>query len=84
WGSGEQFWDFDLERRELHLLQAEEGGDAPGEDLVLASRMVPLPRVHAHDRLFLRRRLRAHLRGHEPLFTSEHRVDPEGNGNWVW
>src|SRR5690606_8206046 len=45
WGSGEQFWDFDLERRELHLLQAEEGGDAPGEDLVLASRMVPLPRV---------------------------------------
>jgi PAS domain S-box/diguanylate cyclase (GGDEF) domain len=84
WGSGEQFWDFDLERRELHLLQAEEGGDAPGEDLVLASRMVPLPRIHAHDRLFLRRRLRAHLRGREPLFTSEHRVDPEGNGNWVW
>ena len=82
WGSGEQFWDFDLERRELYLLQADESGADLG--LIVASRQASLPVVHPHDRASLRRRLRAHLRGHDPLFTSEHRVDPDGNGNWIW
>ena len=84
WGSGEQFWDFDIARRELHLLHADEAGDAPGIGLAVAARRVTLPLVHPHDRASLRRQLRAHLRGHEPLFTSEHRVDPDGDGNWVW
>jgi diguanylate cyclase (GGDEF)-like protein/PAS domain S-box-containing protein len=82
WGSGEQFWDFDLDRRELCLLQADEAAADLG--LIVASRQASLPVVHPHDRASLRRRLRAHLRGHEPLFTSEHRVDPDGDGNWIW
>ncbi|WP_372018437.1 putative bifunctional diguanylate cyclase/phosphodiesterase [Pseudoxanthomonas sp. 10H] len=82
WGSGEQFWDFDLARRELHLLHADESGSELG--LAVTTRQASLPLVHPHDRASLRRRLRAHLRGHEPLFTTEHRVDPDGDGNWVW
>jgi len=84
WGSGEQFWDFDLDRRELHLLHADESESEPGLGLAVSSRRVSLPVVHPHDRASLRRRLRAHLRGRDPLFTSEHRVDPDGDGNWVW
>ena len=84
WGSGEQFWDFDLDRRELHLLCSDEGGRSDGSALAVTSRRSQLPLVHPQDRLHLRRRLRAHLRGHEPLFTSEHRVDLHGDGSWIW
>ncbi|AKC86207.1 putative bifunctional diguanylate cyclase/phosphodiesterase [Pseudoxanthomonas suwonensis] len=84
WGSGEQFWDFDLARRELHLLHADESEPHLGLGLTVTSRLASLPLVHPHDRPSLRRRLRAHLRGRDPLFTSEHRVDPDGDGNWVW
>jgi len=84
WGSGEQFWDFDLGRRQLHLLHADESDPDLGLGLAVASRQAALPLVHPHDRGNLRRRLRAHLRGREPLFTSEHRVDLHGDGNWVW
>lgn len=84
WGSGEQFWDFDLDRRELHLLHADESGAEPGIGLSVSSRRVSLPVVHPHDRASLRRRLRAHLRGRDPVFSSEHRVDADGDGNWVW
>ena len=84
WGSGEQFWDFDLARRELHLLHAEEADGEPGLGLAVTSRQAVLPLVHPHDRAGLRRRLRAHLRGDEPLFNSEHRVDADGDGTWIW
>ena len=84
WGSGEQFWDFDLERRELHLLHADESEPQPGQGLVVSNRLASLPLVHPHDRASLRRRLRAHLRGGEPVLSSEYRVDTDGNGNWAW
>jgi len=84
WGSGEQFWDFDLERRELYLLYSQEEDEDDGQVPTVVSRRSSLPLVHPHDRVQLRRRLRAHLRGDEPLFTSEHRVDINGDGNWIW
>ncbi|MBD9367078.1 EAL domain-containing protein [Xanthomonas sp. XNM01] len=80
WGSGEQLWDYDLRNRRLHLLHAEDGDGS----LLMVGSHSPLPLVHPHDRLLLRRRLRAHLRGHEPLFVSEHRVDVDGDGSWTW
>ena len=43
WGSGEQFWDFDLERRELHLLHADESELQPGHGLVVSNRLAALP-----------------------------------------
>ncbi len=83
WGSGEQLWDFHLRQRRLHLLHAEEG-EAGDSSLLMVGSQTALPLVHPHDRQALRRRLRAHLRGDEPLFVSEHRVDLEGNGSWSW
>ena len=53
WGSGEQFWDFDLERRELHLLHAEEADGELGLGLAVTSRQATLPLVHPHDRVGL-------------------------------
>ena len=84
WGSGEQFWDFDLERRELHLLHADETESQPGRGLSVTTRLAALPLVHPHDRAVLRRQLRSHLRGREPLLTSEYRVDSDGKGSWAW
>jgi len=84
WGSGEQFWDFDLDRRELHLLHADESEPQPGRGLAVTSRLASLPLVHPHDRASLRRQLRTHLRGRDPLLSSEYRVDRHGNGNWAW
>ncbi len=81
-GLGRAVLGFRLEHRELYLLQADESGADLG--LVVASPPRSLPVVHPHDRASLRRRLRAHLRGHDSLFTSEHRVDPDGDGNWIW
>jgi len=84
WGSGEHFWDFDLGRRQLHLLHSDEGEPGSGTGLSVTTRQAAVPPVHPHDRAQVRQRLRAHLRGIEPLFTSEHRIDPHGEGDWVW
>ena len=72
WSSGEQFWDFDLEQRELHLLHADETESQPGRGLSVTTRLAALPLVHPHDRAVLLRQLRSHLRGREPLLTSEY------------
>jgi PAS domain S-box/diguanylate cyclase (GGDEF) domain len=84
WGSGEHFWDFDLRRRQLHLLHSDEGEPGGGTGLAVTTRRIALPPVHPYDRPQVLRRLRAHLRGAEPLFTSEHRIDPDGSGEWIW
>lgn len=85
WGSGERFWDFDLARRGLHVLDcAEDERPTIGDGLSVTSRRMALPAVHPQDRRHVLRRLRAHLQGREPLFTSEHRVDLHGDAHWIW
>lgn len=84
WGSGERLWDFDLLQRDLHVLDCDEGEHPGGDGLAVVSRRMALPAVHPQDRRQVRKRLRAHLRGHEPLFTAEYRVDLHGDGHWTW
>ena len=40
--------------------------------------------IHEEDLPLVMERLRLHLQGKAPIFTSEHRMDMQGNGTWVW
>jgi diguanylate cyclase (GGDEF)-like protein/PAS domain S-box-containing protein len=81
WASGEQFWDYDLRRGELHWLRAEESGQAP--DIGVQTSVGEDHRIHEEDLPQVRERLRQHLDGIKPVFLSEHRVRNE-DGAWTW
>jgi diguanylate cyclase (GGDEF)-like protein/PAS domain S-box-containing protein len=81
WASGEQFWDYDLRRGELHWLRAEDSGQAP--DIGVQTAVEEDHRIHEEDLPQVRERLRQHLDGTKPVFLSEHRVRNE-DGAWTW
>ncbi|KAF1712636.1 GGDEF domain-containing protein [Pseudoxanthomonas kalamensis DSM 18571] len=83
WASGELFWDYDLVRRRLHRIRADENAAANAEITVLV-RQGEVPPIHEQDLPLMMQRLRSHLEGESPLFMSEHRMDLSGNGTWVW
>ncbi len=83
WASGEQFWDYDLERRKLHRMRADEGSENSAE-ITVVTRQGDVPTIHEQDVAVVMQRLRAHLQGDTPLFTSEHRMDMTGDGTWTW
>jgi PAS domain S-box-containing protein len=69
WASGEQFWDYDLRRGELHWLRAEDSGQAP--DIGVQTAVEEDHRIHEEDLPQVRERLRQHLDGTKPVFLSE-------------
>ncbi len=84
WASGEQFWDYDLKRRELHGMRAhdEEHGGTP--ELTVHAHVASDHEIHPDDLPQVTAQLREHLRGHAALFLSEHRVrNPEGGWDWI-
>ncbi len=84
WASGEQFWDYDLERRKLHRMRADESNEDSEADITMVTRQGEVPTIHEQDVPMVMERLRAHLQGETPLFTSEHRMDMAGDGTWTW
>ena len=83
WASGEHFWDYDLVRRKLHRMRADEN-TAHSAEITVLTRQGDVPTIHHHDLAQVMERLRSHLQGETPLFMSEHRMDLGGNGNWAW
>ena len=83
WASGEHFWDYDLVRRRMHRMRADENATHSAEITVL-TRQGDVPAIHEQDMPLVMQRLRSHLQGETPLFTSEHRMDLSGNGHWAW
>ena len=83
WASGEHFWDYDLVRRRLHHMRANEGAPHSAEITVLTGQG-EVPTIHEQDMPLVMERLRSHLQGEVPLFMSEHRMDLAGNGSWAW
>lgn len=75
WASGEQFWDYDLVRHELHRMDVEggNGGTTPRD---------ARDEIHADDLSRVQEALREHLRGNTGLFQSEYRRR-SGSG-WDW
>ncbi|MET1023095.1 MAG: diguanylate cyclase, partial [Pseudoxanthomonas sp.] len=83
WASGEVFWDYDLVKRRLHRMRADEHSPS-SHAITMLTRVGEVPLIHPHDVPLVTQRLRSHLRGEAPLFTSEHRMDMAGNGIWLW
>ena len=83
WASGEQFWDYDLVQRRLYRMRADETA-VQTSDITVLTRQGEVPTIHEEDLPLVMERLRLHLQGKAPIFTSEHRMDMQGNGTWVW
>jgi diguanylate cyclase (GGDEF)-like protein/PAS domain S-box-containing protein len=83
WASGEHFWDYDLIRRRLHHMRADES-TAHSAEITVLTRQGDVPPIHELDLPLVMEQLRSHLQGETPLFMSEHRMDLSGNGTWVW
>jgi PAS domain-containing protein len=83
WASGEHFWDYDLVRRRMHRMRADENAQHSA-DITVVTRQGDMPTIHELDMPLVMQRLRSHLQGETPLFMSEHRMDLNGNGNWAW
>src|SRR5690606_13971168 len=82
WASGEQFWDYDLVKRDLHWMRGDESaGASPG--IGTLSSNVDDHQIHPDDLEQVKERMREHLRGQQGLFLSEHRVR-RGDGGWTW
>ena len=84
WASGEQFWDYDLKRRELHGMRAQDEEIGTNPELTVRARVAADHEIHPEDLPQVTERLREHLRGHAALFLSEHRVrNPAGSWDWI-
>jgi diguanylate cyclase (GGDEF)-like protein/PAS domain S-box-containing protein len=80
WASGEQFWDYDPERRQLLRLQPDDHSDP---ETPLEIRVDQEHSIHPDDLPLVLDRLRGHLRGETPLFQSEHRVRTAQGWTWI-
>jgi diguanylate cyclase (GGDEF)-like protein/PAS domain S-box-containing protein len=83
WASGEQFWDYDLARGELHWMRADDDTDTR-PDIEVHTDVEDEHEIHPDDLPLVRDRLRQHLRGQSPLFLSEHRVRKDDGNGWMW
>lgn len=83
WASGEQFWDYDLARREMHRMRVDEQ-HAQTPDIGVQTHVVDDHEIHADDQQRVLDLLKQHLRGDAALFLSEHRIrNPGGGWNWI-
>lgn len=82
WGSGDDFWDWDIQRGVLYrhgteqLLGTNQDGQLSELDWM---RHV----VHPEDLPLVRRRMEVALSGGQPYYESEHRIRG-GTSDWVW
>jgi diguanylate cyclase (GGDEF)-like protein/PAS domain S-box-containing protein len=83
WASGEQFWDFNLSRQEMHRMQVHESSSTRPE--ISVERQVSNDLlIHDDDLPQVKAIMRRHLRGETALFMSEHRARNAGDSDWYW
>jgi diguanylate cyclase (GGDEF)-like protein/PAS domain S-box-containing protein len=82
WGSGDEFWDWDIRSNRLYRVGAEQLL-GPGADAELDTEDFRSRAVHPEDIRRLQQIMQAHIAGRTEFFESEHRVR-RGDGDWVW
>ncbi|MDI9237533.1 EAL domain-containing protein [Lysobacter sp. LF1] len=82
WASGEQFWDYDLQRRVLRRTRADDQAGLTPE-LGVQTLVDANFQIHPEDLPLALAKLKRHLRGDAALYLSEHRVR-DTDGRWVW
>ena len=83
WGSGDEFWDWDLRRDELVATGVGEILGAVSPDRPVKTSRWIQDNVHPDDRAAVEKRIREHLQGQSAQFESEHRLK-DRKGEWVW
>ncbi len=82
WGSGDEFWDWDILSNVVHRIGADQLlGRAMEEDLSTDDWRARA--VHPDDLGRVQALLQAHITGQTPAFESEHRVR-NARGDWIW
>jgi diguanylate cyclase (GGDEF)-like protein/PAS domain S-box-containing protein len=85
WGSGDEFWDWDLRRNELRMTGTSELMGSGAHQKPQPADAWIRENVHEDDRAVVAERLDDHLAGLRDQFESEHRVrNPEGKWTWVF
>jgi diguanylate cyclase (GGDEF)-like protein/PAS domain S-box-containing protein len=80
WASGEQYWQYDLDRRELERTHVEPDRS---DHLAIRQDLQQDHRIHPEDLALVLHRMRDYLGGKSPIFLSEHRILDE-SGAWQW
>ena len=82
WGSGDEFWDWDLRKNSLFRIGADQllGEHA---DQRLSTDDWRARAVHPDDLPKVQQRIQAHILGEAEFYESEHRVR-NADGNYVW
>src|SRR5690606_34840490 len=82
WGSGDEFWDWDLRKNSLYRIGADQLlGDKAEERLSTDDWRARA--VHPEDLPKVQQRIQAHILGEAEFYESEHRVR-NADGNYVW
>ena len=82
WGSGDEFWDLDMQTHEMHRIGADQtfGG---GFEQSISDENWLRDMLHPEDVPLLVERRLAHIDGRTQFFESEHRVRGP-DGEWLW
>ncbi|MCB1560069.1 MAG: EAL domain-containing protein [Xanthomonadales bacterium] len=82
WGSGDEFWDWDLRRNSLCRIGADQLlGDKAEQHLSTDDWRARA--VHPEDLPKVQQRIQAHILGQAEFYESEHRV-MNAEGNYIW
>ncbi|HEX4482139.1 MAG TPA: two-component regulator propeller domain-containing protein, partial [Rudaea sp.] len=82
WGSGDEFWDWDIPGRMIHRLGTDREGGGRTERAVSTDDWRHKV-VHPEDLPFVERSINEHILGDSEFFEIEHRTR-EGDDNWIW
>jgi diguanylate cyclase (GGDEF)-like protein/PAS domain S-box-containing protein len=82
WGSGDEFWDWDVARNAIHRVGADQLLGAAAQD-ELSTDDWRTRALHPDDLPRVQHRMQAHLTGQTDFFESEHRIR-NVQGEWIW
>jgi diguanylate cyclase (GGDEF)-like protein/PAS domain S-box-containing protein len=83
WGSGDEFWDWDVANNRFYRLGADQLLGFVETEQQMSSDEWRRHAVHPEDRERVERILAEHLAGRSDYFESEHRIRG-ASGGWVW
>ena len=82
WGSGDEFWDYDMRAGRLYRIGADRLFGGPVEQSLTTDEWLH-GALHPDDLARVQERLARHVEGEIDHFESEHRIR-DANGDWVW
>jgi len=82
WGSGDEFWDWDVRSGTIHRIGADQliGG---GREETLSADQWREHAIHPDDLPLVEQRLFEHTEGRRNFYESEHRIR-NAAGEWIW